>query len=367
MTSKYFSTELHSVHEPRFNIHLDCDQNDIVALVGPSGSGKTTVLRSLAGLHRQAEGSIFVNGQYWLSTDNNIYLSPQQRSVGLLFQDNSLFPHKTAIENIMLAIHPANHIDNRKLAAQYLARVHLSGLEDRYPSQLSGGQKQRVALARALAREPDIILLDEPFSSVDHLTKKKLIRELNSLITQLEVPVILVTHDLDEARYLANKISVIHHGNTLQHGLINDVFSQPNNRQVAKLLGISNLFQATVEEHLPDKALTIINWEGKRFESRYKPEFQPAEKIDWLIPLENIVFHRKERPSNGEKENPLQGIIQDILVIGEVCFINVIVDNKHSFAINVSQHVAKRNSLAIGQPISFSLLTDAIHIMKQEM
>src|SRR5690606_15172194 len=147
------------------------------ALIGPSGSGKTTVLRSIAGLYRPAGGRIVTGGDTWLDTDAGVDLAPQARRVGLVFQDYALFPHLTALDNVRLAMLDESEEERTRRATELLARVHLVGLEHRRPDQLSGGERQRVALARALARDPKVLLLDEPFSAVDRMTREPLKEE----------------------------------------------------------------------------------------------------------------------------------------------------------------------------------------------
>ena len=192
-------------------VQLECAAGEMLALVGPSGSGKTTVLRCIAGLHKPQQGLIR-SQTIWFDSNHELNYSPQQRRVGMVFQNYALFPHLTVMQNIMLAMQTPQEHKVRAL----LEQVHLSGLEYRFPSQLSGGQQQRVALARALARDPEVLLLDEPFSAVDKVTRRKLYLELHALRRQLSMPIILVTHDLDEAAMLADQMCVIHQGKTLQ-------------------------------------------------------------------------------------------------------------------------------------------------------
>ncbi|MDO9127063.1 MAG: ATP-binding cassette domain-containing protein, partial [Parvibaculum sp.] len=142
---------------------------EAMALVGPSGSGKTTVLRAIAGLYRAADGQIACNGEVWFDSATGLHLPARQRRAGLVFQSYALFPHLTALANVMEALSDTPREPRRAAAMALLARVHLNGLEDRRPAQLSGGEQQRVAVARALARRPDVLLLDEPFSAVDRV------------------------------------------------------------------------------------------------------------------------------------------------------------------------------------------------------
>ena len=157
---------------------LACRPGELLALVGPSGSGKTTVLRAIAGLYRPASGRIVAGGETWFDSDTGIMVSPQARAVGLVFQDYALFPHLSALDNVRLAMLRLPEPE-RAAGCRRCSRACIStGLEARTPDQLSGGQRQRVALARALARDPQVLLLDEPFSAVDRMTREPLKEEL---------------------------------------------------------------------------------------------------------------------------------------------------------------------------------------------
>ena len=171
---------------------LACGNGETLALVGPSGSGKTTLLRCIAGLYAPQSGRIRCGKDIWKDTDEGIHVAPQIRRIGMVFQDFALFPHKTVLKNISLAIEKSCVGSPEQFAKELLKRVNLQGLEARYPAFLSGGQRQRVALARALARQPRVLLLDEPFSAVDQVTRKKLRLEMKRVTAQLNIPIILV-------------------------------------------------------------------------------------------------------------------------------------------------------------------------------
>jgi molybdate transport system ATP-binding protein len=191
------------------DVALACAPGELLALVGPSGSGKSTTLRAIAGLHRTKDGLVCCGGRTWLDTGNGIDLPPHRRSVGFVFQSYALFPHMTALGNVTAALghRPAGERETR--GRELLAQVRLAGLEARRPAELSGGQQQRVAVARALAREPSVLLLDEPFSAVDRSTRERLYRELVELRRGLAIPMVLVTHDLEEAALLADRLRCI--------------------------------------------------------------------------------------------------------------------------------------------------------------
>jgi molybdate transport system ATP-binding protein len=221
------------------DVALSVAPGEILALVGPSGSGKSTTLRAIAGLYWPAEGHIACNGSVWLDREAGINLPARERRVGMVFQSYALFPHLTAIENVMEALGDVPQEERRGQAHVLLERTHLAGLEDRKPAALSGGQQQRVAVARALARRPDVLLLDEPFSAVDRVTRRKLRCELIELRRELPMPVILVTHDLDDVIRLADRMSVLNHGRILQTGAVEEVMARPASATVAELLDLS--------------------------------------------------------------------------------------------------------------------------------
>jgi molybdate transport system ATP-binding protein len=199
-------------------LSLECLPGELHALVGPSGSGKTTALRTIAGLNNAHTGSIECNGELWFESNeingNSTSLSPAKRSCGFLFQQYALFPHLSALENVCIALYNsvAGLAERQAQAGKWLNRMGIGKLANRMPHQLSGGQQQRVALARALARSPKVLLLDEPFSAIDAPTRQGLYKTLAELRKDLNIPILLVTHDLREADLLADRITVIDHG-----------------------------------------------------------------------------------------------------------------------------------------------------------
>jgi molybdate transport system ATP-binding protein len=220
-------------------VEFSCAQGELLALIGLSGSGKTTTLRSIAGLYRPRDGTVRCNGAVWLDTKEGIDLPPHRRPVGFVFQSYALFPHMTALRNVVAALGHRPADERIARARELLALVHLAGFEARRPAALSGGQQQRVAVARALAREPLVLLLDEPFSAVDRPTRRKLHAELAELRQSVHIPIVLVTHDIDEAAALADRLCVIDHGETLQTGRPAELLAAPVNARVATALDLS--------------------------------------------------------------------------------------------------------------------------------
>jgi len=219
-----------------FDAAFGCGTAEMLAIVGPSGSGKSTLLRCVAGLVTPRAGRIGCGGEVWFDAASGVDLPPHRRRVGFVFQSYALFPHRTALGNVAMALGHAPVAERDERARRLLAKMHLEGLEQRRPAELSGGEQQRVALARALAREPKAMLLDEPFAAVDRATRKALFRELASLRHELSLPIVLVTHDLDEAERLADQMCILDCGRVLQTGAPREIREHPASAQVAGLV-----------------------------------------------------------------------------------------------------------------------------------
>jgi molybdate transport system ATP-binding protein len=346
------------------DLRFDTLDQELIALVGPSGSGKTTVLRALAGLVPVATGRICFGDDVWLDSASGVHVPPQARRVGFVFQDYALFPHLTARETVALAVADGPPTAKRARADRWLAKVNLEGLGDRTPSQLSGGQQQRVALARALAREPRVLLLDEPFSSVDKMTRDRLKQELARLRGQLSCPILLVTHDLDEALALADRIGVLHRGRLLQLGSPDDALLRPATPTVARLMGQTNIFSGTLEQVASGHERGRIVWAGGALEIVATGSAQAGASMTWMIASDSIVLHRRGRPSQGERENPVSGRIVQLTRLGEQTAVSVAVNAAPDTLLNfrLPTHAARRNELDVGTDVSLSLLAESLHV-----
>lgn len=366
MASNGISVRLSQVDPIPLDIDLECQHGEILVVVGPSGSGKTTLLRSICGIYQAKTGRITTNGNTWFDSKNGINVPVQKRHVGMMFQHYALFPHMTALGNITVALGHMDKTVQEKRARELLELVHMRGLDSRYPQQLSGGQQQRIALARALAREPEVLLLDEPFSAVDQQTRRKLVRELVQLRDKVNMPIIHVTHNLNEARRIADRICIIHHGKCLQIDTPANIMAKPKNTEVAYQTGHFNIFTGMVLKHDEAEAKTFIDWDGYTLETSYQQGFQIDEEIDWLIPAENLILHRPDRPSKGEKENPVTGSIDELIELGESSSVTIKVNNSQQvLTMAVPTHVLKRNGLTKGGNVTVSLLAQGIHLMEK--
>jgi molybdate transport system ATP-binding protein len=225
---------------------------ETVALVGPSGAGKTSVLRAIAGLARPARGTISCGDEIWFYADRRVDRRPEERSVGFVFQEYALFPHLSVEQNVAFAGARPDRL---------LWRLHIEHLAKAKPSELSGGERQRVAVARALAREPRVLLLDEPMAALDPHTRGKVRAELHDLLRELALPALLVTHDFEDAAALADRVGVLVEGRLRQLGAPAELLGAPADPFVAEFAG-ANVLDGVAESG-PD-GLTRFHLDGDR-------------------------------------------------------------------------------------------------------
>ncbi len=235
------------------------------ALLGPSGAGKSLTLRAIAGLLRPDQGRVVVEGQVLCDTARGLDLPPQARQVGYVPQHDALFPHLAVLGNIGFGL-PVRSLAVRRQIADLPGLLGLAGLEWRFPRQLSGGQQQRVALARALARRPRLLLLDEPLSALDAPTRRELREALGALLRRLDLPILIVTHDLADALALADHLVVFDAGQVLQSGPAPDMLAHPAHVRVAQIIGIRNLLPGRVEAH--DESGTTVRVGQRQLRAR---------------------------------------------------------------------------------------------------
>ena len=245
------------------NFQLEADweiaPGQVLVLFGPSGAGKSTTLRAIAGLLRPVRGRVEVGGQVVYDGDDGVWIPTHERQIGYLTQQYLLFPHLKVAANIGFGLQNGGSPTGKARVSELSTLFQLDGLEDRYPWELSGGQQQRVALARALASNPKMLLLDEPFASLDAELRQTLRRELRAMLVQSPVPVMLVTHDREETLALGDSVQVINEGRTLVTGEPLEVLGQPGQGRVARLVGVENLFDLTVQDRNPrDGTMTCI-------------------------------------------------------------------------------------------------------------
>ncbi|MDQ3867830.1 MAG: ABC transporter ATP-binding protein [Actinomycetota bacterium] len=273
---------------------------ETVALVGPSGAGKTSVLRAIAGLLRPAQGVVTLGSETWLDTNAGVVLPPERRSVGLVFQDYALFPHLTVEQNVAFGGRGRARELLDAFAIEHLARVR--------PGELSGGERQRVALARALAREPQVLLLDEPLAALDAQNRGRVRAELGALLRRLALPTLVVTHDFGEASALADRVGVIVDGKIVQLGTAAQLIASPATPFVADFTG-ANLLRG-VARTAPGGLTEVVLADGTRIFSAERGD-GPVGAV--VYPSEIALAREEPRDS---ARNRLRGPITTVVPLG---------------------------------------------------
>ena len=247
------------VGEFQLETNWNIEPGRVFVLFGRSGSGKSSTLRAIAGLLGPVAGHVEIGGITVYDSCSKIWVPTHERRLGYLTQQYHLFPHLTVSSNISFGL-KNNNSDLAKERLAYLSHLfQLEGLSKRYPWELSGGEQQRVALARALATDPAMLLLDEPFASLDAELRRNIRQEIRAMLVRSPVPVMLVTHDHEEALALGDSVQVLEDGHPLVTGNPLDVLGQPGQGRVARLMGVENIFELSIEERNPhDGTMTCV-------------------------------------------------------------------------------------------------------------
>lgn len=339
---------------------IHCAAGEVLALVGPSGSGKSTLLRCIAGLHKAKNGRIVCGDDVWFDSSTQVNVATAKRRIGMVFQQFALFPHLSALENIAEAMLQYSKPERLVRAQRWLERVHLDDLGHRLPRQLSGGQQQRVAVARALAREPEVLLLDEPFSAVDRSTRESLYQELSELRDELKMPVILVTHDIDEATLLADRMSILDEGKILQTDTPDQLLQAPNSYKVARLMGMRNIFTGRVLAQ--ENTHTLIDWQGSPLRVSTHSHYAAGSAITWAMPTSGVLLMPSRARSTDALDNIVDVQVQTMLALGEQYRISVL-HRGQPLTMSVPRHIAQRYKLELDQHLQVRLRGETIHLM----
>lgn len=302
-------------------ISLEIYKGEFFSLLGPSGCGKTTLLRMLAGFEIPDSGRIIIDGEDMSN------VPPYRRPVNMMFQSYALFPHLTVEQNIAFGLKQEKRLkaDIKNRVEQMLALVKLQGFEKRKPDQLSGGQRQRVALARSLAKNPKILLLDEPLGALDRKLREETQFELMSIQEKLGVTFIIVTHDQEEAMTVSSRVAVMEHGQLAQVATPADIYEFPNSRHVAEFIGEINLFEGRLEEVAADYA--IIKVEGLELPICSGRSVNAAVGETLWVGIRPEKIRITTRKPEILTENILSGVCWDIAYLGNLSVFVVRLDN----------------------------------------
>ena len=302
------------------NINLQLEKEKIACILGPSGCGKTTLLKLIAGLSKVQEGEIFLNEN--LVSSSNIHLKTEKRKIGFLFQDYALFPHQTVKQNLQFAIKDKS---TSHRVEEIMDVIKLSDSLEKYPHELSGGEQQRVALARSIIAKPDLLLLDEPFSSLDLNLKEEVRDDTLHLLQKSNISVLLVTHDPFEAMFISNQINIMNkNGEIVQSGSPTDLYNLPNSSYVANFFGETNKFQGVVKD-------TIVETPVGEFKVENNLE---SKNVDIFIRPEAVKLSKEQTPVNG-----IKGTVMASKLMGTYSFIHLSVLSKNNEVVHVHSHM----------------------------
>ncbi|MCL7417839.1 MAG: ABC transporter ATP-binding protein [Halalkalicoccus sp.] len=267
------------------DLSLSVREGELLTLLGPSGCGKTTTLRLIAGLERPDDGEVRVDGERVAAAEDGTFVPPERRDVGVVFQDFALFPHLSAAENVAFGLEGWDEEAREAHVDELLELVGLTDHADSKPNELSGGQQQRIALARSLAPEPDILLLDEPFSNLDVDLRVEMREEVRRILTEAGVTGISVTHDQEEAMSISDRVAVMHDGALMQVDDPAEVFQHPQSRFVAGFLGHASFVPGYVTDDLVETSLGNI---GRDRIHGLAPEYDRT-RIDVLVRPDDVL------------------------------------------------------------------------------
>ncbi len=244
------------------DVEFSSGPGEVLAVFGPSGSGKSTILRSIAGLYVPAEARVRCGSETWTDTARGHLMPVHERRLGFVFQDYALFPHLTALDNVITALGHLPRRDRRQRATHLLEQMRLPDRAESKPAALSGGERQRVALARALARDPRVLLLDEPFAAVDRAVKRRLQDQVDDVHQALDAPLVLVTHDFDDVVRLASHLLVLHEGRAVASGPVHAVTSRPDLVWLRDAIGLGSVIEALVTHVDRERGLVTLAFDG---------------------------------------------------------------------------------------------------------
>jgi ABC-type sulfate/molybdate transport systems ATPase subunit/ABC-type sulfate transport system permease component len=356
---------VHNFGDFRLDVHFrtGCRR---VAVLGPSGAGKSLLLKALAGLVQPTKGHLTIGDRTLFDTDAGVWLRPDERRIGYVPQHFALFPHMTVWQNVLFATNATAGDISR--AAETVRLLGLEGLSEHHPNQLSFGQQQRTALARALVRQPDYLLLDEPFASLDTPFRLHLRRELLRILRQLDLSVVLVTHDPQEAYELVEEVIVIAAGQVLQQGRREAVFSSPSSALVAKLLGFRNTFRGEVISSTPEA--NIIKYQNFTLSAPGGP-LVPGTAVDFFVNPQGLTLFRSGFTASTPPGTVLRGVIEAIWPRPSGNRLAVIVGNGTSpdyWEVEEDAHTNGRSPEQWSErdQVRFFLPQTSIHVMCQE-
>ena len=296
------------------DVAFHCEPGQVLGLFGPSGSGKTTILRTIAGLYAPRQGHVTVDGETWLDTAAALNLPTHARRVGFVFQEYALFPHLSVLSNVTTALGHRPRGERRARALELLRLVHLHERVDRHPGSLSGGERQRVAVARALAREPRVLLLDEPFAAVDRGLRRSLQSEIDGIRRAVDIPIVLVTHDFEDVVRLATHLVLIRTGQVIANGSLTSLTSRPDLPWLREAVGLGAVIDATVVRVDETRRLAELDIGGSVLLAP-QAGLTAGGQVRIRVPAREVIL-ATGAPSGLSVHNVLTGTVTSVVVDG---------------------------------------------------
>lgn len=351
---------------PSFTLDLQLEvEEEVLVLFGPSGAGKSMTLESVAGLVTPDKGEILLEDRVLFRKGGegaHVNMPARRRGVGYVFQSYALFPHLTVLGNIRYPLgRDAQSIEKAKSLAEQMG---LGQLTDRLPHQLSGGQQQRVAIARALARDPEVLLLDEPFSALDPGLRERLRADLRTLQMARRLIVICVTHNVEDAFALGDRLAVLRDGELEEVGKVAEVFRQPSSMNTVEALGIRNIIHARVLSATADHI--ELDWDGIQLLAPAQASFS-GERVPVYISPQNVKLLYPDRPVLGSlAANQLNAIVISVQKRQDLQIIRLALPNGHELEARGAGYFYQELDLQPGAPVSITLRQEGLRILREE-
>jgi molybdate transport system ATP-binding protein len=330
----------------------------ILVLFGPSGAGKTTMLRQVAGLERPDRGRIQFGGDTWCDMSCGEWRSPQERRIGMVFQQPALFPHLSVRDNIEYGLSTLVAAERRQRSGELIRLLAIPELADRLPRALSGGEAQRVAVARALAPKPGLVLLDEPFASLDVPARARLRREVRSLMQRSGTPAVLVTHDRTEALALGDQIAVATGGRIRQVGPIADVFSRPADADVAASLGVEAVLPGRIVD--AREGLLSVQVGDTVIHVAEREPTAVGSNVYACIRAEDVTLETQS-PAHASTRNHLAARVIAIAAEGPIDRVSL--DCGFALDALITRRAREELRLAVGAPITAAIKATSVHLV----
>ncbi len=331
------------------NIDLEVKDGEYFVILGPTGAGKTLLLELIAGFYRPDEGRIWIDGEE--VTGKN----PEERSVGFIYQDYSLFPHLSVEENIKYGLEVNNYSKEEIVTKtqEIMDLFNINHLKDRYPKTLSGGEQQKTALARGHVLDPKILLLDEPISSLDMPSQEEMRRELKKMHQEMEVTTLHVTHNREEASWLADRMAVMNQGRIVQIGNPDDVFRKPESKFIADFVGVENIFEGISRVEGNVAKIDI----GNDIQIESSTDIEDGVKV--CLRPEDILISKEPVKTSGR--NMVKGQIVNISDLENTS--RVIVDVGKEFSVVITKRSLSEMALEVGEEVYITFKASSVHVI----